>query len=39
LWPFEDVVIVQEFASDFEVIRLHRCPESLDDLFAVLTIT
>lgn len=38
LWPVENVVIVQEFASGLEVISLHRSPESRDDLPAVLCI-
>jgi len=38
LWPVENVVIVQEFASGLEVISLHRSPESRDDLPAVMCI-
>jgi hypothetical protein len=36
LRPLENVVIVQEFASGFEVVRLHRGPECLDHLFIIL---
>jgi hypothetical protein len=38
LRPFENVIIVQEFAGRFEVICLHCCPESLDNLFTILWI-